>query len=80
MILWSATAAGLAVVVALAHSVISERVILQPLFRQPSQGILDTAPGRDIVRAVFHILRLPGRRLASAYGSTGCKTVPISWR
>lgn len=55
MILWSATAAGLAVVVALAHSVISERVILQPLFRQPSQGILDTAPGRDIVRAVFHM-------------------------
>ncbi|WP_188237739.1 hypothetical protein [Sphingopyxis sp. LK2115] len=55
MIAWSAIAAGLAVIVALAHSVISERVILRPLFRQPAQGILDTAPGRNIVRAIFHM-------------------------
>ena len=55
MIAWSAIAAGLAVIVALAHSVISERVILRPLFRQPAQGIFDTAPGRDIVRAIFHM-------------------------
>ncbi|ABF53410.1 hypothetical protein [Sphingopyxis alaskensis] len=55
MIAWSAIAAGLAIVVALAHSAISERVILQPLFRQPAQGLLATEPGRGIVRAVFHI-------------------------
>lgn len=55
MIIWSAIAASLTVVVALAHSVISERVILRPLFGQPAQGVLATAPGRNIVRAVFHM-------------------------
>lgn len=55
MIAWSAIAAGLAIVVALAHSAISERVILQPLFRQPAQGLLATEPGRGIVRAVFRM-------------------------
>ena len=53
--IWSLAAAILAVIVAVAHSVISERAILVPLFRQPARGVLETPAMRRITRAVFHM-------------------------
>lgn len=55
MLIWSAIAAILAVSVAIAHSVLSETIILSPLFREPARGVLQTSAGRNIVRAVFHM-------------------------
>jgi len=53
--IWAALAATLAVVVAAAHSIISERVILVPLFREPARGVLQAPAMRNITRALFHM-------------------------
>ena len=55
MMIWSALAATLAVVVAVAHSIISERVILVPLFREAAGGVLQASAMRNITRALFHM-------------------------
>jgi hypothetical protein len=55
MIVWSASAAILAVIVAIAHSVLSERVILVPLFHEPVSDVLQSRAMRNITRAVFHM-------------------------
>lgn len=52
---WALATAILAVIVAVAHSVISERVILVPLFREQSRGVLGAPAMRSITRAVFHM-------------------------
>lgn len=53
--IWAILAATLAVVVAVAHSILSERVILVPLFREPARGVLRAPAMRNITRALFHM-------------------------
>lgn len=55
MLLYAIVAAVLGVIVAIAHSVLGERVLLGPLYREPSTGVLASRASRDIFRAVFHI-------------------------
>lgn len=55
MLIYAIIVAVLGVIVALAHSVIGERVILGPLYREPTNGLLAARAMRDIIRAVFHI-------------------------
>jgi hypothetical protein len=55
MLIYAIIVALLGVIVALAHSVIGERVILGPLYRERSGGLLGARAMRDIVRAVFHM-------------------------
>jgi len=47
--------AVLGLTVAAAHSMLGERVILGPLYREPTNGLLAVRATRDIIRAVFHI-------------------------
>lgn len=55
MPIYATIVALLGVIVAVAHSVIGERVILGPLYREPTNGLLAVQPTRNIIRAVFHI-------------------------
>lgn len=55
MLIYAIIVAVLGLVVALAHSVLSERVILGPLYREQTNGLLATRATRDIIRAVFHM-------------------------
>ena len=55
MMLFAYAAALLGVVVAIAHFVIGDRVVLQPLFREQSGGILAAKPMRDLTWAMFQL-------------------------
>ncbi|AMO70759.1 hypothetical protein [Sphingorhabdus sp. M41] len=55
MLIYAIIVAVLGVIVAIAHSVLGERVILGPLYREPTNGLLAARAMRDIIRAVFHI-------------------------
>lgn len=55
MLIYASIVAVLGLIVALAHSVLSERVILGPLYRERTDGLLAARATRDIIRAVFHI-------------------------
>jgi len=55
MMLFAYVAALLGVVVAMAHYVIGYRVVLQPLFREQTSGILAAKPMRDLTWAMFQL-------------------------
>ena len=55
MMLFAFAAALLGTVVAIAHFVIGDRVVLQPLFREQSGGILAAKPMRDLTWAMFQL-------------------------
>ncbi len=55
MMLFAYAAALLGVVVAIAHFIIGDRVVLQPLFREQSGGILAAKPMRDLTWAMFQL-------------------------
>ncbi|WP_339688986.1 hypothetical protein [uncultured Parasphingorhabdus sp.] len=55
MPIYATIAALLGVIVAIAHSVLGELVILGPLYRERTTGLLAARAMRDIIRAVFHI-------------------------
>ena len=55
MIIYAIITAVLGVVVAIAHSVLGEKAILGPLYREQANGLLAARAMRDILRAVFHI-------------------------
>ncbi|MEO9598955.1 hypothetical protein [Parasphingorhabdus sp.] len=55
MLIYAFIVAGLGLIVAIAHSVISERIILGPLYRERMGGMLAVRTMRDIIRVVFHI-------------------------
>ena len=55
MIIYAMITAMLGMIVAVAHSVLSERVLLGPLYRERSDGMLTQKPTRDIIRAVVHM-------------------------
>ena len=55
MMLFAYTAALLGVTVAVAHYVIGYRVVLQPLFREQTGGILAAKPMRDLTWAMFQL-------------------------
>jgi hypothetical protein len=48
-------AAVLAVACAVGHSLISERVLLGPLYAESCMGLLASRATRDIIRVIFHI-------------------------
>jgi len=64
MPVFAITTAVLGIVVATAHSVLSERVLLGPLYLERSDGLLAAKPTRDIIRAVFHMPSLAGLAIA----------------
>lgn len=55
MMIYAIITTVLGVIVAVAHSVLSERVLLGPLYRERSEGMLAQKPIRDIIRAVVHM-------------------------
>ncbi|GEM_PF-975346 len=55
MMLFAYVAALLGVVVAIAHYVIGYRVVLQPLFREQTSGILAAKPMRDLTWTMFQL-------------------------
>ena len=55
MLIYASLAAVLGVIVGIAHSMLGERVLLGPLYREASNGVLANRSSRDIFRAVFHI-------------------------
>ena len=55
MPIYATIVAVLGLIVAIAHSVLSERSILGPLYRERTDGLLTARATRDIVRAVFHM-------------------------
>ena len=55
MQIYAIIVATLGVIVAVAHSILSERVLLGPLYRERTEGLLAAKPMRDIIRAVFHM-------------------------
>jgi hypothetical protein len=55
MMLFAYVAALLGVVVAMAHYVIGYRVVLQPLFREQTSGILAAKPMRDLTWTMFQL-------------------------
>ncbi|NCN84993.1 MAG: hypothetical protein GW808_02410 [Sphingomonadales bacterium] len=55
MMLFAYAAALLGVVVAIAHYIIGDRVVLQPLFREQTGGILAAKPMRDLTWAMFQL-------------------------
>lgn len=55
MLIYASMVAVLGLIVAIAHSILGERVILGPLYRERTEGLLAARAMRDIVRAVFHI-------------------------
>jgi hypothetical protein len=66
MLIFAITTAVLGIIVAIAHSVLSERVLLGPLFRERSDGMLASEPTRNIIRAVFHMPSLAWSALGIA--------------
>lgn len=55
MLIYAIIVAVLGLVVAVAHSVLGEKVILGPLYREQTSGLLAARATRDIIRAVFHV-------------------------
>lgn len=55
MMLFAYAAALLGLVVAIAHFIIGDRVVLQPLFREQNGGILAARPMRDLTWAMFQL-------------------------
>ncbi|QJB70094.1 hypothetical protein [Parasphingorhabdus halotolerans] len=55
MQIYAIIVATLGVIVAVAHSTLSERILLEPLYRERTDGMLAAKPMRDIIRAVFHM-------------------------
>ncbi len=55
MTLFAYAAALLSVGVAIAHFIIGNRVVLQPLFREQTSGILAARPMRDLTWAMFQL-------------------------
>lgn len=55
MMLFAYAAALLGVVVAIAHFIIGDRVVLQPLFREQTGGILAAKSMRDLTWAMFQL-------------------------
>lgn len=66
MLIYAIIVAVLGIIVAIAHSVLSERVLLGPLYRERSDGMLAKKAMRDIIRAVFHMPSLAWAGLAVA--------------
>ncbi len=66
MLAYAIITALLGIIVAIAHSVLSERVLLAPLYRDHGNGFLADRPKRDIIRAVFHIPSIAWAALALA--------------
>jgi hypothetical protein len=66
MLIYAIIVAVLGLVVAIAHSVLSERIILGPLYRERTDGLMAVRATRDIVRAVFHIPSLAWAMLGIA--------------
>lgn len=58
--------AVLGVIVAIAHSVLSERVLLGPLYRERTEGMLANKPTRDILRMLVHMPSMAWAGLAIA--------------
>ena len=61
MLVYAIIVAVLGLVVAVAHSVLGEKVILGPLYREQTSGLLAARATRDVIRAVFHV---PGLGIA----------------
>jgi len=55
VMLFAYAAALLGLVVAIAHFIIGDRVVLQPLFREQNGGILAARPMRDLTWAMFQL-------------------------
>jgi hypothetical protein len=55
MMLFAYVTALLGVVVAIAHFIIGDRAVLQPLFREPTSGILAAKPMRDLTWTMFQL-------------------------
>lgn len=55
MTLFAYAAALLGTGVAIAHFIIGDRVVLQPLFREQTGGILAAKPMRDLTWAMFQL-------------------------
>jgi hypothetical protein len=55
MLVYAIIVAVLGLVVAVAHSVLGEKVILGPLYREQTSGLLAARATRDVIRAVFHV-------------------------
>lgn len=55
MTLFAYAAALLGVAVAIAHYIIADRVVLQPMFREQRGGILAAKPMRDLTWAMFQL-------------------------
>lgn len=55
MTLFAYAAALLGTVVAIAHFIIGDRAVLQPLFREQTGGILAAKPMRDLTWAMFQL-------------------------
>ena len=55
MMLFACAAALLGVVVAIAHYIIGDRVVLQPMFREQTSGILAAKPMRDLTWTMFQL-------------------------
>ena len=64
--IYAIVTALLGVIVAIAHSVLSERVLLRPLYAEQSNGVLAQRSARDIIRAVVHMPSLAWAALAIA--------------
>ena len=52
---FAAGVAVLSIVGAIAHSLISERKFLRPLYAEPRTGLFASRSARDITRWIFHI-------------------------
>jgi hypothetical protein len=66
MLIYAIIVAVLGLVVAVAHSVLGEKVILGPLYREQTSGLLAARATRDIIRAVFHVPSLAWAGLGTA--------------
>lgn len=66
MLIYAVLTAVLGVVVGIAHSALGERVLLGPLYQEPTSGVLANRSSRDIIRAVFHIPSIAWSGLAIA--------------
>ncbi|MEP2990139.1 MAG: hypothetical protein ABJN65_14255 [Parasphingorhabdus sp.] len=66
MMIYATIVAALGVIVAIAHSVIGERLLIRPLYAERTDGILADKSTRDIIRAVMHMPSLAWAGLAIA--------------
>ncbi len=66
MMIYAILTAVLGVVVAIAHSVLSERVLLGPLYQERTGGMLSSKPTRDIIRMLVHMPSIAWAGLAIA--------------